>query len=86
MPQGAFGDLVPELRLVAVEAFNRACGFVERDPVLTGQDREFLKGLMSERIRRDVNSGEHDIIRLANAAIGRVRQLAQVNGKFRAAA
>ena len=86
MSHRAFGDLVPELRLVAVEAFQRACHFVERDPLLTGQDREFLKRLMSDRIRQGVNSGEHDLIRLANAAITRVRQLSEVNGSFRAAA
>ena len=86
MPQRAFGDLVPELRLVAVEAFQRACHFVERDPVLAGQDREFLKRLMSDRIRQSVNTGEHDMLRLANGAISRVRQLSQEEGKLRAAA
>jgi hypothetical protein len=86
MPQRAFGDLVPELRLVAVEAFQRACHFVERDPILTGQDREFLKRLMSDKIRQGVNTGEHDMLRLADGAISRARQLAQEKGKLRAAA
>jgi len=77
MPRGAFSELVPELELVATEAYQRARHFVERDPLLIGQDQEILSSVLCRRIRELTLSGESNVIRLANAAIRAGRQMAE---------
>ena len=75
MPHAAFSELAPDSRAVGYDAYSRAFQFVERDPLLVGWDREFLSGVLSQRIRELVQRGERDVIRVANAAITRVREL-----------
>ena len=86
MPQEAFRELLPEIQLVASEAYQRASHFLERDPLLVGKNRNYLNKVACQRIRELINVGEKDVIRLANGAITTVRQLTEQNGRFRAAA
>jgi hypothetical protein len=86
MPNAAFRDFVPEIRLIASEAYQRASHFVERDPLLVGRDREFLNAMLSKRVRELIEAGEQDVIRLANGAISRARQLTQRDARLRQAA
>ena len=67
--------LSPEAIDVASQAFARSWDFIERDPVLAGHDRETLQAELALRIQQIVTSGsERDPLRIANRAIGKVRE------------
>ena len=86
MPQEAFREILPEFQLVAFEAYQRASHFIERDPLLIGENRDYLKKVLCHRICELIRVGEKDVIRLANGAISKVRQLTDRNERLRAAA
>jgi hypothetical protein len=67
-------DLAPELRLVASEVFNRCWQFLERDPVLAGQDRQQLQEQLAQVVLDVMSSGEHRLWVVANRAIGTLRE------------
>jgi hypothetical protein len=71
----AKSGLRPDVEAVASEAFSRSWHFIERDPVLAGHDRETLQAELALRIQQIVLDGaEQDPLRIANRAIGRVRE------------
>jgi hypothetical protein len=60
---------------IALEAFTRSWHFIERDPVLAGHDRDTLKAQLALEIQRAMADVPHlDLLRIANRAIGRVRE------------
>jgi hypothetical protein len=65
----------PDASAVASEAFARSWHFIERDPVLARHDRETLQAQLALEIRRLIaaDASERDPLRIANRAIGRVR-------------
>ena len=67
-------DLAPELRLVASEVFNRCWQFLERDPVLAGQDRQQLQEQLAQVVLEVMSSGERSLWVVANRAIGTLRE------------
>jgi hypothetical protein len=76
MPRFIRGKSSPEPSPVASEAFSRSWHFIERDPVLVGHDRETLQAELALQIQ-DIMSesgSERDPLRIANLAIGRVRE------------
>jgi hypothetical protein len=70
------GKSTPEASAIAPEAFCRAWHFIERDPVLAGHDRETLQVELALRIQdiMSARESERDPLRIANLAIGRVRE------------
>ena len=76
MPRFICGKSTPEASTVASEAFSRSWHFIERDPVLAGHDRETLQVELVLRIQHlmSANESERDPLRIANLAIGRVRE------------
>ena len=67
-------DLAPEVRTFASEVFNRSWQFIERDPVLSGEDREGLQEQLAQLILALMSSGERNLVVIANKAIGTLRQ------------
>ena len=60
---------------IASEAFARSWHFIERDPVLAGHDRDILKAQLALEIQRLMSDpSDLDPLRIANRAIGRVRE------------
>jgi predicted nucleotide-binding protein (sugar kinase/HSP70/actin superfamily) len=76
------GGLDPQARAVASEAFSRSWQFIERDPVLAGHEREMLQAELALRIQEImISSGsERDPLRIANRAIGRMREDMRARG------
>jgi hypothetical protein len=70
------GGLDPDTSAVASEAFSRSWHFIERDPVLAGHDRKLLQAELALRIQEIMrtSNSERDPLRIANLAIGRVRE------------
>ena len=66
--------LEPEAVAVASAALARSWQFVERDPVLEGQDREVLQAELARRILASIRDGDRDLIPIANRAIRGVRE------------
>jgi hypothetical protein len=65
----------PDASTIASEAFARSWRFIERDPILAGHDRDSLKAHLAQEIRRAMAEvPELDLLRIANRAIGRIRQ------------
>jgi hypothetical protein len=67
-------DLAPEVRTFTSEVFNRSWQFIERDPVLSGEDREGLQEQLAQLILALMSSGERNLVVIANKAIGTLRQ------------
>ena len=67
-------DLSPDARVLASEVFNRSWQFLERDPVLAGEDREAMQEQLAELILSLVSSSEQNSIVVANRAIATLRQ------------
>jgi hypothetical protein len=67
-------DLEPEIRLLSSEVFNRSWQFIERDPVLAGEDRQGMQEQLAQHILLLMSSGERNLIVIANRAIGSLRQ------------
>jgi hypothetical protein len=60
---------------IASEAFARSWHFIERDSVLAGHDRDTLQAQLALEIQRVIAHATHlDSLRIANRAIGRVRE------------
>ena len=60
---------------IASEAFARSWHFIERDPVLAGHDRGILQAQLAVEIQCLMADVLHlDPLRIANRAIGRVRE------------
>ena len=74
MAQSAGYVLGPEAIAIAAEAFGRSWHFVEQDPVLAGQERQALKAELARAVLSAASSGERDHVRVANQAIGEVRE------------
>jgi hypothetical protein len=66
----------PDASAIASEAFARSWHFIERDPVLAGHDRETLQAQLALQIQQVMAAdvSDRDPIRVANLAIGRVRE------------
>jgi hypothetical protein len=62
------------LQALASEVFNRSWQFIERDPVLFGEDRDGLQERLAELILLLMSDGERNVIVVANKAIGLLRQ------------
>jgi hypothetical protein len=74
MPQSAGYVLGPEAIAIAAEAFGRSWHFIEQDPVLAGQERQTLKAELARAVLSAAGRGERDHLRIANRAIGELRQ------------
>jgi hypothetical protein len=70
------GYFDPATLEVASAAFSRSWSFIERDPVFKNQDREELRAELGRRIFAVVDSGERDLLRIANRAIHGLREVA----------
>ena len=66
--------IAPDASTIASEAFTRSWHFIERDPVLAGHDRDSLKAQLALEIQRGMADSHLDPVRIANRAIGRVRE------------
>ena len=65
----------PDASAIASEAFARSWHFIERDPVLAGHDRGTLQTQLTLEIQRLMTDpSDLDPLRIANRAIGRVRE------------
>jgi len=67
-------DLAPEVRVLASEVFNRSWRFIEQDPVLAGEDRQGMQDQLAQLILLLMQSGERNLLVIANRAIGTLRQ------------
>ncbi len=67
-------DLDPEVHNIASEAFNRSWQFIERDPVLAGEERQGMQEQLAQLILVLMRSGERNLVVIANRAIGILRQ------------
>jgi hypothetical protein len=67
-------DLAPEIRLLASEVYNRSWQFLERDPLLAGEDKDNLQERLAELILLLMKEGERNIIAIANKAIAALRE------------
>jgi hypothetical protein len=74
MAQSAGYVLGPEAIAIAAEAFGRSWNFIEHDPVLAGQEPQMLKAELARAVLNAAGRGERDQLRLANRAIGELRQ------------
>ncbi len=72
LQQGCFG---PEALSVASKAFSRAWSFIDRDPMLQNNNhRGKLEAELARGILEVVQTGESDLLQIANKAIRRVRE------------
>jgi hypothetical protein len=67
-------DLTPEVQVITSEVFNRTWQFIERDPVLAGEDRQQMQDQLAQLILLLMRGGERNLIVIANRAIGTLRQ------------
>ena len=67
-------DLTPEVRLFANEVFTRSWQFIERDPVLAGEDRHSLQEQLTDLILAQARTGERNLLVIANRAISILRE------------
>jgi hypothetical protein len=68
--QGYFG---PEAVAIASEAFSKSWDFIEHDPILNRCDREKLQAELARGILETLETGELDLVRIANRAIRLIR-------------
>ena len=66
--------LAPEVRTLASEVFNRCWQFIERDPVLAGEERQRLQEQLAQLVLQLMWDGEPNVVVIANRAIGTLRQ------------
>jgi hypothetical protein len=64
----------PDVHILASEVFNRSWQFIERDPVLAGQDRQGMQEQLAQLILLAMAGGERNLVVIANQAIGLLRQ------------
>ena len=66
--------LDPEVSDLVTTAFDKSWQFVRTDPELAHNDMTEMRALLSRHIMRLAQSGERDLWRLANNAIGHLRR------------
>jgi hypothetical protein len=66
--------LTGEVEELVHAAFDKSWQFVSTDPVLAQGDVEELRNRLSKRVERLAQSGERNVWRLANSAIGELRR------------
>jgi hypothetical protein len=64
----------PELVDTAAEAFGRSWTFIQHDPLLADCDRAHLQAELARAIRAHADEPNRDPVRLANRAIGSLRE------------
>jgi hypothetical protein len=67
-------DLDAETADLVTTAFNKSWQFVRTDPELAHNDMEEMRIRLSSHIAHIARSGERDLWRLANSAIGQLRR------------
>ena len=67
-------DFDPETAVLVRAAFDKSWQFVKGDPELAHNDFGEMRALLSRHIARLARSGERDLWRLANSAIGQLRR------------
>jgi hypothetical protein len=67
-------DLDPDTADIMRTAFDKSWQFVKGDPELAHNNLEEMRALLSRHIARLARSGERDLWRLANSAIGQLRR------------
>jgi hypothetical protein len=63
-----------EVSTLITSAFDKSWQFVRTDPELAHNDMNEMRARLSRHIARLANSGERDLWRLANSAIGQLRR------------
>jgi hypothetical protein len=66
--------LDPEVSDLVTTAFDKSWQFVRTDPELAHNDMDEMRTRLSRHIARLAQSGERDLWRLANSAIGQLRR------------
>jgi hypothetical protein len=66
--------LDPEVSDLVTTAFDKSWQFVRTDPELAHNDMHEMRARLSRHITRLAQSGERDLWRLANSAIGQLRR------------
>ena len=64
----------PDVSDLITTAFDKSWQFVRTDPELAHNDMNEMRARLSRHITRLANSGERDLWRLANSAIGQLRR------------
>jgi hypothetical protein len=64
----------PEVVALANAVFDRSWQFIERDPLLIGQDRQAIREELANLIMQLVRRGEKDLVAIANCAIRTLRE------------
>lgn len=63
-----------EISALVTSAFEKSWNFVRSDPELAHNDMNEMRALLSRHIARLAQTGERDLWRLANSAIGQLRR------------
>ena len=66
--------LEPETAELVTTAFDKSWKFVKTDPELAHNNMDEMRALLSRHITRLAESGERNVWRLANRAIGQLRR------------
>ena len=67
-------NLDPKIAELVDAAFDKSWQFVKTDPELAHGDPQEMRTRLGESLARLAQDGEHDLRRLANAAIGQLRR------------
>ena len=67
-------NLDPKITDLVDVAFEKSWQFVRTDPELAHRDLREMRARLTESLRRLAQSGERDVWRLANGAIGQLRR------------
>jgi hypothetical protein len=67
-------NLDPRVAALVSVAFDKLWQFVKADPELAHVDRQEVRARLAQNLTRIAQSGERDMWRLANAAIGELRR------------
>jgi hypothetical protein len=67
-------NLDPDTAELVSAAFEKSWQFVKTDPELAHPDPQHMRARLAESLARLAQSGERDMWRLANAAIGQLRR------------
>ena len=70
----AIDNLNPDVSDLISTAFDKSWRFVRTDPELAHNDMNEMRVRLSRHITRLAQGGERDLWRLANSAIGQLRQ------------
>ena len=67
-------SILPELVDTAADAFRRSWTFIQHDPLLAGCERTHLQAELARAILAHADEPNQDPVRLANRAIGSLRE------------